>query len=457
MKEKEEIVYFNKEGLGKSNIRIFSKLEGDKLSYIVSLDSTEKTQSNKERIALATFSQGKLKAIRHQMMRLLGALSEKRVEKTDVDFLINQLASNRDIVLTDEMKEMVSTCTDRDNKDTERISIRRKTKMEEIIPDESIDYNKIDRLLAKNETIDLSKVPEEVIQDVGENAQNRLNTLDSIQSSEEAVLHKDSLESFMRSQEKENSREKILLNCINRIDQLDAKTIIECLKAIEDEDVEYATLYPIYLRIQENRIMDKTKNYLKRLQFQGKDPNGTIEEFLQTLEKQKILDVRHCDLDTVRVGFIRKENNTLEKYLNSDRKIDFEMIKYLNSIEDTEKEEDKEEVLTYLKHRAGSLRQVGKKFSLRQYIETTEFKDEKEAEQNWFLYEVAKVEKKYLLSKYDELFKYNEKKKVSSNLEEYKTELDKAEQDKRKSRDLYEQYSKLWEDRNIEDEEKGVK
>ena len=67
MEKKEEIISLDKELLRNPNIKIFPKRENDKINYIVSLDSTEEVESNKERVVLATFTQGNPKIIEQQL------------------------------------------------------------------------------------------------------------------------------------------------------------------------------------------------------------------------------------------------------------------------------------------------------------------------------------------------------------------------------------------------------
>lgn len=191
--------------------------------------------------------------------------------------------------------------------------------------------------------------------------------------------------------------------------------------------------------------------YLIGLKSQEKIPDGKIEKFLELLDEQQIENIENTNINELISEFTGSENDQVAQYIRDDRKIDFEMIRYINSIED--ESEEKEEVLTYLKSRVASLRQVGKefeKFDLRPYIEDTEFKDQDETEQDIFLYEVAEIEKKYLLARYNELQgKYNEQNEAKpQSLEEYNRQLSEKEKEKEKLEELYQGYAKLVNDKN---------
>lgn len=444
MKNKEDIVSLDKEILKKPKIKIYSKLEDDKMTYIISLDSKEKAQKHEERIALAKFGQGNLRLLKQQIAKLFELVSEERVEKTDVDFSIRQMKKDSDIELTDEMMEILSACMDKEQKGLDQISVERQIKIEDIILD--MDYNKIDSLLQSQ-----NNTSSEIVQDVEQDAQKRLNLLDSIHSGADANLYKDSLEAFMEYQETETDRGKVLLRFIERLDELDSETIIATLKAMEDKDIKYSKLYPIYLRIQEKRIIKKVQMYLIGLKAQEKIPDGKIEKFLELLDEQQIGNIENTDINGLISEFTGNENDQIAQYIRDDRKIDFEMIRYINSIED--KSEEKQEVLTYLRNRVASLRQVGKEFEeyeLRPYIEDTEFKDEDKTEQDTFLYSVAQIEKKFLLAKYGELIdKYNERNNDKpQSLEEYRRQLSEKERQKQELEQLYQGYIKLVNDRN---------
>lgn len=449
MEEKEEIVSLDKELLKNPNIRIFSKLENGELKYVVSLDSNEEAKTNEEKVVLATYSQGNPKLVEQCIKRLLDTISQEKVDKKKANIYIKKLKENSDITFTDETREIIAACTDKDKKDLQQIEVKRGTKIEDIIPDIGVDYHKLDRLLPTRTKIDIDKVPEAVIEKVGADTQERLDTLDTIKSEKDVKLHQNSLESFMTYAESDTDREKILTNYIEKIQKLDAGTMVECLKAIEDEGVEYSKLYPIYLRIQEKRIIRKVQVYLIELDG-SKDPSFETKKFLKALEGQKIEDLKDIDLDQLLSNYEKSENEQTERYIQENRNIDFEMMRYIRRKDTRESSKEKEEVLKYLECKASSQRQVPKTSMLRKYIEDTQFKDENETEQNYFLYQVAQIEKEYLISKYgDVLERYNQKQNKPKSLEEYNSELSKAEEDKKAAQELYEGYSKLVSDNKL--------
>ena len=88
---------------------------------------------------------------------------------------ISQIKEDSDITFTDETKEIVKGCTDKENKGLEQISVSRETKMEELIPDEKIDYKRLEKTLSRKSKIDLTNITEEVIQEVGKKTQERID------------------------------------------------------------------------------------------------------------------------------------------------------------------------------------------------------------------------------------------------------------------------------------------
>lgn len=463
MERKEEVISFNREILNNPKIRAFSTSNKGEVNYIISLDSKDEVQKHEERIALAEFKVGKLRILKQKIITLLKLIADGKAEKSTIDFSIEQLKKDSDISLTPEMLEILSICTDKNKMGLEQISVTRENKIEEMIQDNNMNYKKMDDSLPTQEKLDLKNIPNETIQNLGAETQERLNKLGTIKSEEDAKSDKNSLESFMIYQEDVTDRDKILLKFINKIDKLDPDTIIATLKAIEDADIKYSKLYPIYLRIQEKRIIKKVQMYLIGLKSREVTPDGQLEKFLELLDEQKIEDVANTGLSIVIADFIGNENNEVERYIKSGRPIDFEMMRYINSQEETgERAEEKEEVLTYLKGRVASLRQIGKNFDnfeFRSYIEDTDFKDEDETEQNQFLYEVAKIEKKFLIQKYGDLLdKYKEQNQDKpKSLSGYRAQLYETEQAKKEFQKLYEGYTELLDrKKNKETGDKGI-
>lgn len=448
MEDKEEIISFDREILKNPKIKIYSKSEGDTVKYIISLDSKDEAQTHKERVALARFEQGSPRKLKQQIKKLLALVSEERVDKTDIDFTVKQLGKNSDIEITDELESILDICSDREKKDLEQISVKRETKIEEIIPDTSMNYKKADKLMHPKEMVELVGIPDETIQEVGQEAEKRLKVLESIKSAEDAKEHRYSLEAFMEDKEEPSAREEILLRFIEKLDELNPEVIIETLKVIEGGDNKYAKLYPIYLRIQEKRVIKRVQEYLIGLKLKEQVPDGQIEKFLEQLDEQMIENLENTDINELISNFTDRENGQIEQYLRAGRGIDFQMLQYINSIKDEERPEEKEEVEAYLKHRIASVRQVGKifeKFELREYVEDTGFKDADETEQNMFLQAVADIEKRHIFEKYGEILnKYNERNNGKpQNLQEYNDKLTRAEKQKEELQELYRGYTEL--------------
>lgn len=211
------MISLKREILKKPKIKIYSKLEDDKIKYIISLDSNEKAKKHRERIVLATFKEGNPRRLKKQVAELLRIASEDVVDKRVIGFSIKQIKKNTDIELTNEMTEILSVCTDKEKRDLEEITVKREVRIEEIIPDISIDYENVDKLVPSKDAIDLSSVSNETIKEVGQELQERVDELNSIKSEEDARLYKDSLEAFMTHEEIDTDREKILLNFIEKL------------------------------------------------------------------------------------------------------------------------------------------------------------------------------------------------------------------------------------------------
>ena len=128
-------------------------------------------------------------------------------------------------------------------------------------------------------------------------------------------------------------------------------------------------------------------------------------------------------------------------------------MRYLSQFKENDKEKTK--ILEFLKSRISSLRQVGKveekRFELREYLEQANFEADNSLEENWFLYQVAKVERDYLNSKFGVVLeKYNELDK-NTELDAKEEKLRKLEKEKSEAKELYKGYEQL--DKNGKDPE----
>ena len=447
MENKNDMVEIAKKALKEPKIRVFSKLSGGTLNYLVSLDSEENCEDNSQRLVLGTFYNGNPRDIKNKYVQLLKAISEEFVDKKRVETLVSQLQDKFEVQLSDEYRDIITAIIG-NNKESE--IIQRRIKIEDILETSevdteygTIDYYRLDELLPNGESIE--NATDETVQEVGEKATNRLTTLESIQTQEDASLDESNLVSFITYREKVTNRERILSNYIEKIQDMDSKTIIECLKVMEDEsENEDSKLYSVYLRIQENRIIKQVQKYLGELK--SKIPHEKIEEFMQVLETQKIQVVENGTLQENMLNAMDTRNARLEEYLNNGRRTDFEIIRYLSDIQGEDSK--REEILQFLKCRVSSVNQVIKRknegFELRTYIEETDFKDSDETEQNWFLYEVSKVETEYLKSKYGKILKrYKEQNEDNKSLAEYETELSKLEDKREEAKGLFNQYYEL--------------
>ena len=128
-------------------------------------------------------------------------------------------------------------------------------------------------------------------------------------------------------------------------------------------------------------------------------------------------------------------------------------MRYLSQFKENDKEKTK--ILEFLKSRISSLRQVGKveekRFELREYLEQANFEADNSLEENWFLYQVAKVERDYLNSKFGVVLeRYNELDK-NTELDAKEEKLRKLEKEKSEAKELYKEYEQL--DKNGKDPE----
>ncbi len=455
MENKNNIIEIKKELLKDPKLRVFSKLNEGAISYLISLDSKEDSTDNSERVVLGTFNKGNPKDVKRKCTQLLEIISERNINKRKVESITTLLEKKYGVELSSEYKDIILGMTDK-NKDEEidYLSLERKIKLEEVFGtseihvEDTIDYNKLDEVLLK---VDDSKIPdsytEELVQEAGKKANNRLTDLESIKSKDDAELHEGSLVSFMTYREEETNRERILSNYMEKIHDLDPKTIIECLKVMEDETHnEDSKLYSIYLRIQENRVIKKVQEYLNGLKNQNEIPHEKAEKFLQVLDTQKTPIIENGTLHENILNAMDNKNTRFEEYLKEGRKTDIDILHYLGEI--NREDPEKDEVMQYLKCRVSSIGQVIKRdnhdLELRTYIEETTFKDDDETEQNWYLFEVAKVETNYLKTKYGKLLaRHKDRQESNKSLSEYEAELSSLEQKKKDAKELFNQYHEL--------------
>lgn len=465
--EDKNIIKFSKELLKNPKIRVFSKMGEKSIYYIVSLDAKEESTGNNERIAVGTFTQGNPKDIKENIKTLLKSMGEYgenyKVDKRFINNLIEKAKQNTDLVFSDEYREIIGSITkDKSRKKDPVLEIERKIKIEEVLETENntIDYYAIDQKIPIATKANIDEISEEVIKSVGKETKERIETLDKIESEEDVEPHKDSIISFMAYKENATNRERIISHYIDRIQQLDPKTIVECLKVMEDEsEGKESKLYSIYLRLQEKRVIGQVQKYLIDLKYRKNLSDGKIEEFLQILEDQKTPNIKNENIDQTIEGISKNENRVTEDYLKQGRNSDFEMIRYIKKIDS----EPQKEVLDFLQHRIINIRQLSrnesKENTLRKFIEQTSLKDENQKEQNKFLYRVAKIERDYLLERYGPVLdRYNELEEKENNpdseLKKLEGKLSSLEQKRKEAENLYSEYSKVME--NTQEKEGGI-
>ena len=243
--EKKNIVKLNKEMLKNPNVKIFSKVENGEIYYIVSLDSQEGKKSHNNRVAIAEFKQGNLKNVEQLCRRILISISDDKIDKRFTNTLITRLKEISDTQFTEEGKSIFHSIKD-GNIPVEGIEIERKVKIEKLL-----NYEDLEKRMPQA-TVDVNRMPEEDIKEIGQEVTERLEVLNGI-SEADVELYQDSLINFMANKEIDvTNKERILSNYIKNIQKLDKDTILECLKAMENETGSKENkLYPIYLRIQE--------------------------------------------------------------------------------------------------------------------------------------------------------------------------------------------------------------
>ena len=445
--EEKNLIKLNRNILKDPNVKIFSKAENGELYYIVSLDSQEGTKSHSERIAIAKFRHGNLKDINQLCRRILVSISGDKIDKRLTNQLISKLKEVSDTTFTDEGKTIFNSI--RGNRiEAEDISIERNIRIEKVI-----NYDTLEKKMPKA-TVDVRKIPIEDIKEIGQEVTERLEVLKGI-NEDDAIEYRESLVSFMTNREiSTTNKERILSNYIKNIQRLDKTTILECLKAMENEtESNENKLYPIYLRLQEKSAISRVQEYLIGLKFKEEIPDGRIEKYLQSLEEQKSKSVEGKDIETIIQEAGNRELEITEKYLDKDRNIDLEIMRYLSQFK--ENDDEKTKILEFLKSRISSLRQVGKveekRFELREYLEQANFEADNSLEENWFLYQVAKVERDYLNSKFGVVLeRYNELDK-NTELDAKEEKLRKLEKEKSEAKELYKEYEQL--DKNGKDPE----
>lgn len=277
-----------------------------------------------------------------------------------------------------------------------------------------LDYQKFERLLSRN--IDIkSLTPTEIVQ-YGKMLTQRLGVLDSIKTPEDAYKTRVSLESFMKSQEKQTAHSAIIAANLDNLESgeqaLDLPTIIAFAKKLETISNEDGLLYSSYLKLEENRIIRKLQKDLSSYQ-QG------LQDAPENLSTSQVVDslIEYLDSTKVTTGDDISDNITaymidtiqgrgIENYAKNSVRNDIRLKVFLqhNPID------NQQEALNYVVAKMACFGQVvatpeseeykEKIRKLRDFIEVTDYKDEDDSESKDFLYTIVQIERDYIKKNY---------------------------------------------------------
>lgn len=438
------------EVLKNSEIKIFSQRETDgKITYILTIDGyhadDEKVKIS-DRIVLAKVK-GDYKIAKRVIGQILSKLSieSKEVNKERILLNINQISEEHEIEFTNELMNIVKEYNPKDNND---IEIERENKLEEILDGkkeeknsqekEHIAYDVINKKLQDSTIIDITKLPTETIQRIARDMQKRIEGLNNIITPEDADRNKDSLISYMKCREEKTDEDRIMEMFAQNLNDLDLKTVVECLKALESEKSEDSRLYSVYLKLEERRVIDRIQKALIDVKLKEKLNDGEIERYLEHLEESKLLDIDFSNIEQLEYYIMSHDlPREILEYMTNKRKVDFQLMKYIRNKDI----ESKGEIIEYLESKIVSFGQLGNESGtasgkLRTFIEKTQYKSEDKTDSNKFLLQVANMEREYIEERYKPIMQESTKEENSS-LQSYEKRLSELEQEER---DLQNQY-----------------
>ena len=274
------------------------------------------------------------------------------------------------------------------------------------IKEEKIEYEKIDKLVDVVKEMSASEIIK-----LGEQLSNRVDTLETIKTPEDAYKHKDSLISYMKR--KENVPENPIIDANSQSmgegKPLDETTVLSIAKEMEQIKNEDGALYSAYLKLEEKRVLKKIRKVITDYNLSG--PRVDMTEVRETNQAMRYIK---GEIDTTKGGFspeileyiirtIKEEDigAYTRNYKQSDSEL-YDKVKNEMSIQG----KDKEEILDFLSARMeclGQLHYKGKdgktrtgKRTLRKFVEDTDFKDKDDRETKEFLYIIAQIEKEHI-------------------------------------------------------------
>lgn len=272
--------------------------------------------------------------------------------------------------------------------------------------EEKVEYGKIDKLVDVVKDMSASEIIE-----LGEQLSNRLDTLDSIKTPEDAYKDRFALINYMKSKEEipENPIIDANIQSIENGKELDESTVLSIAKEMEQIKNEDGALYSAYLKLEEKRVLKRILKVVTDYSLSVPYPNMTeIREVNQTMAHIKDqIDNTKGGLSPEILDYIIKtiKEEDISAYTKNYKRGDSELY-YKVKNEMNMEENDKESILDFLSARMeclGQLHYKGKsgktqtgRKTLREFIETTDFKDENNKETKEFLYIIAQIEKEHI-------------------------------------------------------------
>ena len=277
------------------------------------------------------------------------------------------------------------------------------------VPQERLDYRRLDKTIPR--TIDIGAMTGGQIQGIGQSLNRRMKVLSNIKTPEQAYSDREGLVDFMKSQEVEDPLGLIVAANIQTMSDprrynLDLDTIIACAEQVSELNNEDNLLYSSYLKLEENRILRRIQKQLLAYKKEH-DEDEKVDELIEYMDEAQLQADEDSNLTSIFEYMIDiRAQQSIPEYAKKHVKKDIRLKKFV-----VEKElPEAEQILQYLNARMASFGQVTKPTkeekrnaripSLREFIETTEYKEPEDRQTKSFLMMVANLEKDFIQRNY---------------------------------------------------------
>lgn len=404
-----EVKYFSKveDGIHKHDVRIVYDGETIPVGNLFSKKDDKEFQAEKS-----------IREIVNEIQKVINPLNEsestyglERLKEETKNVLQRISQKNPNFVLDEEVMDFI----------------------EDFKPEQVIDYEQLDKLPKK---IDVDKLTHSQKKQISIKMRKRMKEVEQIRTPENAWEDREKIISFIKSIENipvntlmdaktETSRQENGLNEENK------ELMNEEIENIKNEDGE---LYSVYLKIEEKRVWKKIRTEIIKYANDSEMSREDFKELIKAvgeLNRYELKDIQKGFSSQI-LGYIidEKDEKTSEEKVEieraEDEKLDIET--YIEKIRKNDllltrmitskfpDMENKDKILSFFHSRIASLGQLSnkKENTLREFIETTDFKDEDNTETKQFLLLASKIEKVYIKSQCKDLLQISNERKTAS-------------------------------------------